>query len=373
MKGIRILCLLTAVVQTVQADESPDIISQQGRIGIGGVYQSWKTGDIVKVSEFSVPLEVYYPMNRRLSFGFFLGQASANGDAGGTSIKSLSGITDAQVVVNYYLEDQNVLLSLGGNLPSGKRKLSAGEYSTSVWLSQNFYNYQVPMFGQGFNLSPGFTWAKPVNDKTVLGFGASYQFKGGYLPVEGMTNDMEYKPGNEFLLTGGADYQISEISAASFDLTVTLFGKDKVGDVEMYKAGTKVMAAVQYKQYFNYDLLWLFGRFRSRSKSDIYAPFVPTTTSYKTQRDEFESMATYRQKINKTTFLSYRLEARYFFRTGTISSAYQGGGGVLPEFQVSPKTKVNGRFKILIGKENNFTSSQSVFGFEIGAGMEYAF
>jgi hypothetical protein len=370
MKGIRILCLLAVVAQSVQADESPDIISQQGRIGIGGVYQSWKTGDIVKVSEFSVPLEVYYPMNRRLSFGFFLGQASANGDAGGTSLKSLSGITDAQVVVNYYLENQNILLSLGGNLPSGKRELSSSEYMTSVLLSQNFYNYQIPMFGQGFNLSPGFTWAKPVNDKTVLGFGASYQFKGGYFPIEGMTKDQEYKPGNELLLTGGMDYQISEISAASFDLTVTLFGKDKVGDAEIYKAGTKVMAAVQYKQYFNYDLLWLFGRFRSLSKSDLYAP---SKTSVKTQRDEFESIATYRKKINTTTFLSYRLEARYFFQAGAISSAYQGGGGVLPELQVSPKTKLQGRFIILIGKENNLQNSESVIGFEIGAGLEYSF
>jgi hypothetical protein len=370
MKGIRIYCLLAAVVLTAYAEENPDIIPQQGRIGIGGVYQSWKTGDDIKITEFSIPLEVYYPMNRRLSFGFFLGQGSANGEVYGTSLKSLSGITDAQVNVNYYLEDKNILLSLGGNLPTGKRELSSGEYMTSVWLSQNFYNYQVPMFGQGFNLSPGFTWAKPVNDKTVLGFGASYQFKGGYLPVEGMTKDEEYKPGNEFLLTGGADYQISEISAASFDLTVTLFGRDKAGDAEIYKAGTKVMAAVQYKQYFNYDLLWLFGRFRSRAKSDLY---TPSKTSVKTQRDEFESMATYKKMINKTTFLSYCLEARYFFRTGAILSAYQGGGGVLPEFQVSPKTKLQGRFKILLGKDNNFTSSQSVFGFEIGAGMEYAF
>jgi hypothetical protein len=272
--------------------------------------------------------------------------------------------------VNYYLEDQNILLSLGGNLPTGKRELPEDEFMGSVFFSQNFYNFKVPIYGQGLNLSPGFTWAKPMNDRTVLGLGASYQLKGGYLPKAGMLKSTPYKPGNELLLTGGLDYQISEISAFSLDLTVTLFGKDKVGDAEWFKAGTRFMAGTQYKRYFNYDLLWLFCRFRSNLKSDIYAL---ANTSLKTQRDELESITTYRKRINTATSLSFVLEARYFFKTGEILSGYQAGAGVLPEIQVSPNTKLQGRLKIFTGKDHSAGPSDVVFGIEVGAGMEVAF
>jgi hypothetical protein len=273
--------------------------------------------------------------------------------------------------MNYYLEDKNVLLSLGGGLPTGKKELSLEEFATSVMVSQSAFNFQVPIFGQGFNLSPGFTWANPLNEKTVLGLGASYQLKGAYLPIKGMSEN--YDPGDEILMTGGLDYQISDVEALSFDLTVNLYGKDKVGDLEVYKSGTKIMAATQYKKYIGYDMLWWFGRYRSRAKSDIYAS-ASTSASVKTQRDEFESVGMYKKRLDPKTSLTYIAEARYFFKTDLIASAYQAGVGILPEKQVSPTTKLQGRVKLYVGKENSIPpEGKTVIGIEVGAGLEYAF
>lgn len=373
MKTIRITGLIVLLSQSlIAADESPDIIAQQKQISIDGVFQSWSIGDSSKISEFSIPISIYYPINRRFSVGAFLSQASSSGEISGFSLQKLNGISDAQFSLNYQLEDQNILLSLSGGIPIGKKELSIGEFGTSVMLSQNEFNFQVPLFGQGFNLSPGFTWAKPLNEKTILGLGVSYQLKGGYLPIKGMTED--YKPGNEILLTGGLDYQLSEISALSFDLTMNFYGKDKFGSQEVYKSGTKVMAATQYKKYFGYDLFWWFGRFRSRAKSDIYAsPSV--SESIKTQRDELESIGMYRKRLNPKTSLTYTLEARYFLKTDVIKgSAYQVGAGILPETRVSPKTRLQGRLKLFFGKENNIgANGETIFGVEVGGGIEYAF
>jgi len=371
MKRIRITGLIILLSQSlIAADESPDIIAQQKQISIDGVYQSWSIGDSSKISEFSIPISIYYPINRRFSVGAFLSQASTSGEFLGSSLQKLNGISDAQFSLNYQLEDQNILLSLSGGLPIGKNELSSDEFATSVMLSQSEFNFQVPLFGQGLNLSPGFTWAKPLNEKTVLGLGVSYQLKGGYRPLEGMTED--YNPGDEVLLTGGLDYQLSEIAALSFDLTVNFYGKDKFGDTEVYKSGTKIMAATQYKKYFGYDLFWWFGRFRNRSKSDIYNS--SGNTSLKTQRDEFESIGMYRKRLSPQTSLTYTAEARYFFKTDVIGSAYQAGAGILPETQVSPNTRLQGRLKLFFGKENTIgANGETIVGFEIGAGIEYSF
>ncbi len=372
MKTIRTTGLIVLLAQSlIAADESPDIISRQGLISVNGVFQTWSLGDSSRISEFSIPVSIYFPVNSRFSVSAFLAQASTSGEISGFSLQKLNGISDAQFSLNYYLEDKNVLFSLGGGLPVGKKELSLDEFATSVIVSQNAFNFQVPIFGQGFNLSPGLTWAKPLNEKTVLGLGASYQLKGAYLPIKDMPDN--YDPGDEVLLTGGLDYQVSDVEALSFDLTVNLYGKDKVGDMEVYKSGTKIMAATQYKKYIGHDLLWWFGRFRNRAKSDIYAT-VATSASVKTQRDEFESVGMYRKRLNPKTSLTYTAEARYFFKTDAIASAYQAGVGILPETQVSPNTRLQGRLKLFVGKENSMPpEGETVVGFEVGAGIEYAF
>lgn len=367
MKPFRSLAVILLVMSASFAfgqDDSPDVISKQGRVRVSAGYQSWSIPDIASLSEFHFPVEAYYPLDRNAGMSVFLGGASASG----LHFEDLSGITDAQVSANYYLEDRNLLLNLGIGLPTGKRELTTDEFATSIGLSNSFFNYRVPVLGQGFSVSPGITWATPLNDQTVLGLGASYQHKGGYVPVKGMKT---YKQGAELLLTGGIDYQTSEVSAVSLDLTVTVYGKDVYDDADMMKSGTKVMAAGQYKRYIGYDLLWLFGRFRSRGKSVIYVP--GTDAQFKMQRDEFETVARYRRRLNPRTALNYSAEARYFFKTDAISQGYQAGVGFGPERQVSPEMKLKGEVKVLRGRDYSLHDTKWLTGFEIAGGMEYSF
>jgi hypothetical protein len=364
MKPLRLFALILLSAAAFAADESPDVISAQGRVRISAGYQSWSIADIASLSELHFPVEAYYPIDRNAALSVFLGGASVSG----LHLADLSGMTDAQVSANYYMEDQNLLLNLGIGMPTGKRELTTREFITSMGLSNSYFNYRVPVFGQGFSVSPGVTWAKPLNDQTVLGLGASYQFKGGYVPVKGMDT---YKQGAELLLTGGIDYQTSEVSAVSFDLTITVYGKDVYNEEDMMKSGTKVMAAGQYKRYIGYDLLWMFGRFRTRGKSVVYMP--GTDEKFKMQRDEFESMAMYRRRLNTKTAFTYSAEARYFFGTDDITHGYQAGVGFGPEQQVSPEMKLKGEVKVFRGMDYSVYDTKWLTGFEIGGGLEYTF
>jgi hypothetical protein len=364
MKAFRFLFLILFASAAFGQDENPDVISPRRLLRVGCGYQSWSITDIARLSEVAFPVEVYYPIDRRKAVGLFLGGASATG----LHMTDLSGLTDALVTGSYYLEDRNLLLSAGIGLPTGKRELTAGEFATSVGLGQSYFNYRVPVLGQGFSFSPGLTWAKPVNDQTVIGLGASYQLKGGYVPVDGMKT---YRQGGELLLTGGVDYQTSEISAVSVDLTLTMYGKDVYDGEDMLKSGTKVMAAAQYKRYVGYDLIWLFGRFRSRGKSVIYLTGVDG--KYKLQRDEFEYIARYRRRVDAKTAIAYSIEARYFFSTDEINQGYSAGAGIAPEKQVSPEMKLKGRLMVFRGRDYNVHMTKWLTGFEIGAEAEYAF
>lgn len=88
-------------------------------------------------------------------------QATASGD----NIQTINGITDTQLSFSYHFEPVNLIFNLGLNLPSGKKRFTSEEFQTSSLISTNIFNFKVPGFGQGLNISPGLTWAFPVNEK----------------------------------------------------------------------------------------------------------------------------------------------------------------------------------------------------------------
>lgn len=345
------------------ADEIPDIISQQGAIRIGAGYQSWSSGDNFKVSELSTPVEFYLPFNSKFSLNGYLGYASVQGE----NISAMYGISDALFAFSWYLENQNLLLNLDFNYPGGKQELTLKEYDASVILSQSFYAFQIPAFGQGFNFSPGFTWAVPVSEVTVLGVGASYQFRGRYIPIEGMSEDNAYDPGDEWLVTTGLDVQTSEMSAFSLDITYTGSGKDRIGEIDMFKAGNKVMAAAQFKAYYRYDLFQFFLRFRSRAKANFYS----LDEKIKIQPDELECIGSYRHRINAKAYLGYFLEGRAFYKNQNFEAASQICFGVSPEIKVTEGFVIEGRLKYIIGKYP--LVDNSITGIEVGSGMKVLF
>ncbi|MFQ5825323.1 MAG: hypothetical protein ACE5JB_14880 [bacterium] len=362
MKWINIL-LIILVITGVNAYGENDayIIRQRGFIKLMPLYQSWSIEGYNDFSEFSVLEFAYFPLGRNLSMALRGGQATANGD----NLQSLSGVIDTQLSFSYHLESAHLVLNLGLNLPSGKKELNLEEFVTSSLISNNILNFQVPNFGQGLNVSPGFTWAVPVSENFVLGLGASYQLKDKFKPIKDFSDD--YNPGDELLLTGGLDVRLSKTATFSTDIIFTTFGTDKIGNQEVFASGNRVVVNGQFRKYFNFNELWLFARYRSRAKSELAVAGQLVPEEKKTNPNQLEFMGHYRIRLSRRFYASILVEGRFYQET---PAAFSGinllGGGIAPEIYLSSNFKLPLIFKYLTG---SFKNGPNISGFEIGIGF----
>jgi hypothetical protein len=347
-----------------RAGDAP-LISQQPYVRLNLSYQSWQSDTIVNSSEMVTPLEVYYPLNRQTAFILRSSQGSFKGDG----LTTLSGFGDTQLTTLYHLMDSNVLFQLGVNLPTGRSPLSWEQFQSSILLGQTCWAYQLPNFGQGLNISPGVSWAKPVSEQTVIGLGLAYQFSGSYQPLS--DDDRKYNPGDEVLVTGGVDYQFDKITALSLDLILSLYATDKYDTSEVYKSGNKIVATFQFQRYFGVNHLQLMGRYRSRTKSQSVSGGVFVEDEEKTYPDQLHALARYTLRQNPKIRITLIGEAQYFFNMAAFESLSLVGAGVAPRYQLSPKTILTGRLKFTTGFFKGYT--KTITGVEIAAGLEYSF
>jgi len=348
------------------AQVTPGNSKRQEYLRLMPVYQRWSTGAGNQFAQFSVPIYVRLAFGRNLRLALRGSQATASGD----NLQKLSGITDTQL--SGFYSAANFIFNLGLNLPSGKRGLTYDEFLTASLLSLNHFNFQVPSYGQGFNVSPGFTWAWPLNEKFSIGLGASYQYKGKFKPL---TFVDKYDPGDEVLLTGGVDWRLNETAKISFDLIYTLYGTDQIDTAEVFAAGNRMVAHAQFRQNFSRDELWLFARYLSRGKNSLAAGGALLPEDKKSAPDQIEWLGHYFHRFNRRVTAGFFAEGRYFTRppaADIFSSAGCSifGFGVAPEFSPSPRFKIPARLKFLFGRSQN---GQSISGLEVGAGIGIAF
>ncbi|NQT26016.1 hypothetical protein HQ585_11715 [candidate division KSB1 bacterium] len=360
-KWITIFILASGIVQAQNAS----LISQQPYVKLNLSYQSWQSEAIINSSEIVTPLSIYYPMNRQTAFMLRSSQGSFKGDG----LSNLSGLGDTQLTALYHLIDSNILFQLGVNLPTGQSPLTWEQFQSSIQLGQIHYGYRLPHFGQGLNISPGVSWAKPINEQTVLGLGAAFQLSGSYQPLADF--DQKYNPGNEILLTGGVDYQFDKITALSFDLILSFYGTDEYDTTEVYKSGNKIVATLQFQKYFGVKHLHLMARFRSRTKSQSVSGGILVQDEEKTYPDQLQALARYTLRMNPKTRIVLIGEAQYFFNMIEMESLSLIGIGVSPRYQVSPKAILTGRLKLNTGFFKGY--SKTMGGVEVAAGMEYFF
>ena len=210
-------------------------------------------------SQLAVPLAVYAPVAR--GFGLSLHTTYASGDL--ESNDGISGFGDAQIAGSYFLEfgPGSAVASLGANVPIGQRELTASEAETAYLMGQSFYEFTLPVWGQGFNLSPGLTFAVPVNDALALGAGIAYQHRGTYSPLAGAGG--EFDPGSEFLATAGADVRLAPETTLALDLTYSKYGTDTYGNLE-YEVADAVALTGQVTHALGRGELRVLGRAQVR-------------------------------------------------------------------------------------------------------------
>lgn len=271
---------------------------------LGGWQQQWKLKGEGTVVEQSAPVYLSIPLSNRILF------TAANAPALSTldSLK-LQGITDTRLGFSYVVPGDRVWINGGASLPTGITKLKESELPVATVLSESAFDYRVPVFGQGTNGSIGFAYAYPAQRRLILGFGASYVYKGEYQPASVSGVSDRYDPGDEVSVNAGLDYTtFSKTERFSLDLTATNYLPDKLNGENFIQSGIRFMTLAVYSVKWG-SLTSLFQfRTRLRTQSQIFNSGV--SESYKSSQ-HYEGQYTLTWQAAQWCSLSGLLQGKY--------------------------------------------------------------
>ena len=340
-----------------------DVLAQRGNmlssdrlpvvVSLGGIYERLEI-DGLSLEETSVPFSISAPFSRFVSMRLRTGGGAANVDGN----NALSGFTDAQLGLRYTRRfvDQSLSVDVTFNLPSGKKELSLEELGTAVYLSQPFYGFQIPGFGQGFNVTPSITWAFPMSDNMVMGLVASYGFKGPFSPVANMADDFD--PGDELSFGAGLDVQLSTRSTLSGDASWAFYGRDEIADDEVFEAGSKLALNLMFRQISDFDELRIALRYVSREKGQVYGG--SQTLLVQTLPNMAEARAYYRWRAARIVYIGFTTALQRF----GVSSLYEEQ--TVGIARISPSFTLSDRLELVMQTAGIFGD---FYGFDVGAGL----
>ncbi|MFH2035582.1 MAG: hypothetical protein ABIJ45_04200 [Candidatus Zixiibacteriota bacterium] len=229
---IPMIIMFIAIVMTGSAF-GQIIYGQKSSGDLSLIYSYWKidsSGSEKTLSQFSIPVGGFIPIEDNFEARFYIGNAFNSLDMGNDDY-TLSGLGDLRVQFNRSFENDRYLLSVGLNLPTGKKKLSSADEKDIVsLLSSSYLTFPVRRLGQGFGINAMAGAATFWNDIRA-GFSAMYQYNGSYDPYDDIA---DYKPGDFFTLAASADMRNREWFYL-LSLAYTIYSNDKVDGDKIFK------------------------------------------------------------------------------------------------------------------------------------------
>jgi hypothetical protein len=234
-----LVILLAAVLLLAASPACGQIIYGQPASGnLRVIYSHWNLEDdaaSVDISQIMIPISGLIPMQDNLELRFSAANASTDVESGDDKY-DLSGMSDIRLQLNQSLSDDRLLLSLGINLPTGKKKLSAvDERPVMSLLTENYLSFPIRRLGEGFgfNLLAG---GATVKDNIRYGATIMYQINGAY---EAYENEGDYQPGNLLSISASADSRSDELSILG-EIIFSTFSNDKLEDRKVFKQSQQV-------------------------------------------------------------------------------------------------------------------------------------
>ncbi|MEP0548477.1 MAG: hypothetical protein ABJF88_16185 [Rhodothermales bacterium] len=318
------------------------------RVSMEGLYQRF-SDDGEDISEFSVPLGIFLPIGNAVALSLQTNYASVSG----SDVTTVSGLGDVQFVASYFQPagTGSVVFSVGVNATTGQNALSFQEFQTSALAGQTAYDLRVPTFGQGIRVAPAVTYAFPAGDRLALGLGASYQYRGPYEPLEDLPD--QYDPGEEVLLTAGAELEINPTSSFSVDLSYGINGTDTWGAIT-YEPGNTVTATAQYLLYLGFHEIRTVARYRARGEGDLPDASATAETAVPTQ---ILFMTDARFQVTPTVEVGALARVRNYGESALIGDALTLFDiGLTPSAVVTEQVALTSRFVYTLGGFSGFTA-----------------
>lgn len=304
MQNRKLTIIIFAVIITgMTAPTAGQIVYGQPTAGdLRVMYTHWSDeSDSVTydVDQFAIPLVGFIPLQENLELHFYAASASTTLDAGGTDY-DIAGFTDMRLQVNHSLVEDQVLVSLGVNLPTGKKTLSVSEERPVMEiLTQNYLSFPIRRFGEGFgaNVLVGLAAA---SGNARYGGTVSYQFNGPYEAYEGRG---DYSPGNMLMASASADTRADAWTLGA-DVSFTTYAADKVEDRKVFDQSDQfdIHAGVRYDDEtyaFHSDIRYLI-----RGRNTRYDVNEAVFDQLKFYGNEFYLSARFAYSPNKLWFFA---------------------------------------------------------------------
>jgi len=146
----------------------------------------------------------------------------------GTDHYSLSGLADVRARLSARLVGDNVIATIGANLPTGATELDPEQFAALRVLAAPALAMQTPALGTGFGGTAGLVFSKQVG-AWAWAVGASYELRRSYTPVAFAAGALgpDIDPGDALHLSLGADGFIGQ-SGMTLAFSTDLFGDDRL-------------------------------------------------------------------------------------------------------------------------------------------------
>lgn len=231
-------CLLLAAF-------APRLEAQGGKsFVIAPTYQSWSFADPVPLdtinvlsgTQISAPFLLGIPLGSRW-------RASVNGAVFSSKIttkepetepaRELTGISDLKVRATGDLIGDNLQLTIGVNVPTGPVGLSPAENDVLGVMAAPAVGALVAVPGLGFGYTAGLITSRS-SGQWAFAFGAAYEQRGTYSPVEaviaGVEKSSELEPGGTIHLSFGADGLLGA-NRLSIGIVGDVYSTDKINTI----------------------------------------------------------------------------------------------------------------------------------------------
>lgn len=225
------------------------------------------------ISQLAIPVFVTMPFGSSFTMdvGTSYTRSTVRSDLADSRI---SGLTDTQVRGNMTLGSDFIVLTVGLNLPTGRRSVTLDQFSAASRIGSDFLAFPISNMGTGFAATGGIAVARPLGD-WAFGFGAALRRSQEYEPFNIPNQSLAFRPGNEYRLRLGADRGLNS-GRLSLGLTYSAFGQDDAGG-SRYSVGDRVIAQGVYSLPVNgidvavgaYDVYRTNGHYASGEPSGV--------------------------------------------------------------------------------------------------------
>ncbi|MBN2183976.1 MAG: hypothetical protein JW746_01480 [Candidatus Krumholzibacteriota bacterium] len=284
--------------------ESQIVYQQPGSSILKFHYNRWTLDDPSGTENIILQRTVIFsgflPLRDNFEARYYIAQGYNNLDYG-SGETDISGLSDLRIQMSHSFVKDQILLSAGVNLPTGKRELDpVTDRAIIEFLSFDFLSLPMRRYGEGlgFNLQAG--GAKEAG-RFKYGLSAVYDYCGKYEPY---SDGGDYDPGDAISANATAAATIRKIDYSG-DIGFSVFGTDQLDGDNIYKQGPQfnarlmaVYPADKYSATFGIRMI-LRGRNKRYSVTDGVID-----SQLKKYGDEFDSFLRIAYNVGKGSQLA---------------------------------------------------------------------